>query len=235
MSKIDPAMERARLAARYAEMSDHELEEVGQDPSQLTEWARSTLADEMRRRGMEWRRAFRPATPIKDEDVLMRLGTYEDRNTAGVVREFLLRKGITAFFLEDEPLGPAESGEEKEPGHTQLLARARDLASARALIAENEKAELELQQSERDDSTGDRPVLLRTYRDMPQAFVEKSVLDDAGIPCFLQDDNVIRMDWLWSNGMGGIKLMVRQKDAIEADRILTLTQWGAEQENPEKS
>lgn len=56
---------------------------------------------------------------------------------------------------------------------------------------------------------------------MPQAFVEKSVLDDAGIECFLQDDNVVRMDWLWSNAMGGIKLLVREKDAEEALKLLS--------------
>jgi len=70
------------------------------------------------------------------------------------------------------------------------------------------------------DDLGNRPVVLRRYRDMPAAFVEKSVLDAAGIDCFLQDDNVVRMDWLWSNAMGGIKLMVREKDAEEAERLL---------------
>jgi hypothetical protein len=58
---------------------------------------------------------------------------------------------------------------------------------------------------------------------MPAAFVEKSVLEDAGIECFLQDDNVVRMDWLWSNAMGGIKLVVRQNDAEEAEKLLSQT------------
>jgi hypothetical protein len=58
---------------------------------------------------------------------------------------------------------------------------------------------------------------------MPAAFVEKSVLDAAGIACFLQDDNVVRMDWLWSNAMGGIKLLVRAKEAEEAEKILSQT------------
>ena len=65
------------------------------------------------------------------------------------------------------------------------------------------------------------PVVLRRYRDMPAAFVEKSVLENAGIPCFLQDDNVIRMDWLWSNAMGGIKLLVKEKDAADAEKLLS--------------
>jgi Putative prokaryotic signal transducing protein len=79
----------------------------------------------------------------------------------------------------------------------------------------------ELPQQEQIDDPGNRPVVLRRYRDMPAAFVEKSVLDAAGIDCFLQDDNVVRMDWLWSNALGGIKLMVRENDATEAERILS--------------
>ena len=68
---------------------------------------------------------------------------------------------------------------------------------------------------------GNKPVILRKYRDLPAAFVEKSVLEEAGIECFLQDDNVVRMDWLWSNAMGGIKLIVREKDAEDAEKILS--------------
>ena len=71
------------------------------------------------------------------------------------------------------------------------------------------------------DDPGNRPVVVRRYRDMPEAFVARSVLEDAGIECLLQDDNVVRMDWLWSNAMGGIKLVVRQKDAEESEKLLS--------------
>ncbi|HEX8871124.1 MAG TPA: hypothetical protein VF758_00080 [Candidatus Acidoferrum sp.] len=78
----------------------------------------------------------------------------------------------------------------------------------------NAKAEVE------PEDPGNMPVVLRRYRDMPAAFVERSVLEDAGIECRLQDDNVVRLDWLWSNAMGGIKLVVRQKDAEDAAKLL---------------
>lgn len=71
------------------------------------------------------------------------------------------------------------------------------------------------------DDLGNRPVILRRYRDMPEAFIERSVLEDAGIECVLQDDNTVRMDWLWSNAVGGIKLVVREKDAEEAEKLLS--------------
>src|SRR6202035_3290105 len=57
-------------------------------------------------------------------------------------------------------------------------------------------------------NSGNESVTLRRYRDMCAACVEKSILEDAGIECYIQDDNVLRMDWLWSNAMGGIKLIV---------------------------
>ena len=40
----------------------------------------------------------------------------------------------------------------------------------------------------------------------------------AGIECYLQDESVVRLDWFWSNAMGGIKLIVREKDAAEAEK-----------------
>jgi len=67
---------------------------------------------------------------------------------------------------------------------------------------------------------GNKPVILRKYRDMPAAFVEKGILEDAGIECFLQDDNVVGINWFLSNAVGGIKIMVREKDAEEAERLL---------------
>jgi hypothetical protein len=33
-------------------------------------------------------------------------------------------------------------------------------------------------------------------------------------------DNTVRMDWLWSNAIGGVKLLVREEDAPEAFSLL---------------
>jgi hypothetical protein len=66
--------------------------------------------------------------------------------------------------------------------------------------------------------------MLRKYRDMPEAFVARSRLEDTGIESsFLQDDNVVRMDWFWSDALGGIKLVVRKKDAEESEKLLSET------------
>jgi hypothetical protein len=63
-------------------------------------------------------------------------------------------------------------------------------------------------------------LTIRQFRDVPEALLAKSILESAGIECFLSDDNLIRIDWLLSNLLGGIKLRVRQEDAVVAARLL---------------
>lgn len=63
-------------------------------------------------------------------------------------------------------------------------------------------------------------VLLRRFRDLPEALLAKGMLESAGIPCFLADDNMVRLDWFLSNLLGGAKLMVDAEDFAEASRVL---------------
>ena len=55
-------------------------------------------------------------------------------------------------------------------------------------------------------------VMIRQFRDLPEALLAKGSLESAGIEAFLVDDNMVRMDWFISNLVGGIKLCVRQED-----------------------
>jgi hypothetical protein len=63
-------------------------------------------------------------------------------------------------------------------------------------------------------------VMIRDFVNLPDALLAKTVLDSADIECFLYDENAIRMDWLWSNALGGIKLLVRREDASAALELL---------------
>jgi len=63
-------------------------------------------------------------------------------------------------------------------------------------------------------------VILRQFRDLPEALLAKGSLESAGIQAYLVDDNMIRMDWFISNLLGGIKLKVRPEDAEAASKIL---------------
>ena len=64
-----------------------------------------------------------------------------------------------------------------------------------------------------------RFIVLRRFRDMPDAFLFGSILDSS-IECYLADENTIRMDWFWSNLLGRIKLCVRKMDAETASSLL---------------
>jgi hypothetical protein len=63
-------------------------------------------------------------------------------------------------------------------------------------------------------------VVLRKYRDLPEALLAKGFLESAGLECFLIDESLIRMDWLWSDLLGGVKLCVKREDAEAAAQIL---------------
>ena len=64
-------------------------------------------------------------------------------------------------------------------------------------------------------------VTIRRYRDVPEALVAQSVLKSAEIDCFLADDIVIRLDWYWSNALGGVRVRVPEEDASASIEILS--------------
>jgi|SRR5260370_678812 hypothetical protein len=140
-----------------------------------------------------------------------KFGSPEERNRlaqfyAALTDGELQQLAGEAGSLTDEAKGALES----EMSRRKLGANAagEPAAEGEDSAAANERAEM------RDLLT------IRQFRDLPEALLAKSVLDSAGIECFLGDDNLIRMDWLWSNLLGGIKLRVRQEDAIVASRLL---------------
>jgi hypothetical protein len=90
--------------------------------------------------------------------------------------------------------------------------------SKREILATSESPTAENDDGNRQNSV--TPVILRKYRDLPEASIAKSVLESAGIECFLADDNMVRLDWFYSNLVGGIKLFVREEDAEAATKLL---------------
>jgi hypothetical protein len=64
-------------------------------------------------------------------------------------------------------------------------------------------------------------VTVRKFRDVPEALLAKGFLESGGVESFLVDETTIRMDWMWSNLLGGIKLCVNREDVEAADQILS--------------
>lgn len=71
-------------------------------------------------------------------------------------------------------------------------------------------------------SDSHRPEIIETFRDLPPALIAKGFLESAGISSFLLDQNLIRMDWMFSNAIGGIKLAVMREDVAAAKQALAL-------------
>ena len=72
-----------------------------------------------------------------------------------------------------------------------------------------------------DAPTDQKLVTVRRYRDLSEAIVARSVIEGAGMFCFLQNENMVRLDWQISNFIGGIRLQVAASDAAEAEEILS--------------
>jgi hypothetical protein len=89
--------------------------------------------------------------------------------------------------------------------------------------SEFSRRNLEVPNAEEDTSfyESQSVTTIRRYRDQPEALLARSVLESAGIPCFLRDENTIRIEWVWSNYMGGIRLQVAEADVEAAEAILS--------------
>ena len=63
-------------------------------------------------------------------------------------------------------------------------------------------------------------VTVRLYRDLTEAFVGRSLLESAGIPAWIADENLVRMVWFYSNLVGGMRLQVDERNEAAALEIL---------------
>jgi hypothetical protein len=104
-------------------------------------------------------------------------------------------------------------------GFTGLASRVLDAElSSRNLPSLEVCAKQRAQEAEKE--RGLRPVMIRRYRDLPDASIGQSVLESAGIESALADENLVRLDWFYSNLVGGIKLLVHEADADAANKLL---------------
>ena len=65
-----------------------------------------------------------------------------------------------------------------------------------------------------------RLVTVRRYRDLAEAYVGRSLLESASIPAWIADEHLVRMDWFYSNLVGGLRLQVDECDEAAAREIL---------------
>lgn len=64
-------------------------------------------------------------------------------------------------------------------------------------------------------------ITIATYDNPVEANIARGKLENENIPCYLTDENTVSTNWLWNNAIGGIKLMVDEKNSIIAREILS--------------
>ncbi len=65
-----------------------------------------------------------------------------------------------------------------------------------------------------------RYVTVRRYSSPQEAHLARAKLESEGIPAVIQDENLVRMNWLYSNAIGGVKLQVGNSQIEAANQIL---------------
>lgn len=80
-----------------------------------------------------------------------------------------------------------------------------------------------------------RLVTVRRYRDLTEAFVGRSLLESAGIPAWIADEHLVRMNWFLSNSVGGMRLQVDENDKADALEILEMEVPPTIEYGPEES
>ena len=63
-------------------------------------------------------------------------------------------------------------------------------------------------------------VTVRRYYTLDEAHIARGFLESEGIRSFLQDQHLVRMDWLYTNAIGGLRLQVAPDDLERASAIL---------------
>lgn len=65
-------------------------------------------------------------------------------------------------------------------------------------------------------------AIIGRYSTPYEANMVKSKLESAGIPAFVADEYMVGMNWLYSNALGGVKVLIPESLATEALHFLGL-------------
>jgi rubredoxin len=65
-------------------------------------------------------------------------------------------------------------------------------------------------------------VRVQSFENTHEAYLAKGRLEEEGIPAVLDGEHHVTMNWLISNAVGGVKLLVRTQDEKIARKILAL-------------
>lgn len=186
------------IAERYGELPDLRLMELARVYEELTETAKAALHAEFARRELAWPEVkVEPAAArygrMSNHGLLRVAQGYEglSEEERGALRDEFNVRGLEVPAMEEDE--PEESAEEAE-------------------------TEAEPVKGAADDA--EEFVTVRSFRDLPDAIVARSMLEMAEIPCALRDEHTVGMNWQWSNAVGGVRLQVPAASLEAAEAVL---------------
>lgn len=65
-----------------------------------------------------------------------------------------------------------------------------------------------------------KPVVVASFETSVEAHLARTKLESEGIPCYLTDENIVTMNWLYTQAVGGIRLITDEHNAEQALKIL---------------
>jgi hypothetical protein len=72
----------------------------------------------------------------------------------------------------------------------------------------------------------DRFVTVNSYMDAVQAHMAKAKLEAEGVTAVIANENIVGMNWMLSNAVGGVEVQVPSSQAKRARRILAAVEGG---------
>lgn len=69
-------------------------------------------------------------------------------------------------------------------------------------------------------TTQSKIVLFKTFNDPIQAHLVKGLLETNGIPCIIDNENIVNVNPLYSQAVGGVRLSVFEKDIPQASEVV---------------
>jgi len=63
-------------------------------------------------------------------------------------------------------------------------------------------------------------LTIATFSKPEEAHMLRLRLEAGGVPAYIQDENMVQTDWLYSNAIGGVRVQIGEDDAGRAQEIL---------------
>jgi len=62
-------------------------------------------------------------------------------------------------------------------------------------------------------------IIVASFSKLEEAHLLRLRLEAGGVPSFAQDENMVQMDWMYSNAFGGVRVQIAEEDADRAKEI----------------